>query len=201
MIELVFGESPAGALKLAKSIKQGERLSGAIAVLGGTKKEQREVKKLRNWPGMTMEGSSRDVEALTLTLDIGDISDMDTGMNKRKKLLDGLFADFPEVSDEIWKTSQYALTRIQEARTTLEHIRMWICTSDPVEVCGMYFVCHLMLESQTPLSVVRVPKQIEKDNSIVYYRSIGEIAAEEFGAFTEYEEHPYSGLVKQRSEK
>jgi hypothetical protein len=27
MIELAFGESPAGALKLAKSMKQGERLN------------------------------------------------------------------------------------------------------------------------------------------------------------------------------
>lgn len=31
MIELAFGESPAGALKLAKSMKQGERLVGAVA--------------------------------------------------------------------------------------------------------------------------------------------------------------------------
>lgn len=35
MIKLAFGESPAGALKLAKSMKQGDRLTGAIAVLGG----------------------------------------------------------------------------------------------------------------------------------------------------------------------
>ncbi|WP_125989381.1 hypothetical protein [Halocella sp. SP3-1] len=135
-----------------------------------------------------MEGTSKDVEALTLALDIGDISDMDIGINKRKKLFDGLFADFPGVSDEIWKTNQHALTRIQEARTTLEHIRMWICTSDPVEICSLYFISRLMVDALTLLSVVCVPKQIEKDNSIVYYRSTGEIAAEEFGAFTEYEE-------------
>jgi hypothetical protein len=45
MIELAFGESPAGALKLAKSMKQGERLNGAIVVIGGTRKEQCEAKK------------------------------------------------------------------------------------------------------------------------------------------------------------
>lgn len=95
MIELAFGESPAGALKLAKSMKQGDRLNGAIGVIGGTRKEQREAKKPRNWSGITMEGSSKDVEALTLALDIGDISDMDTGMNTRKKLLDDLFKAFP----------------------------------------------------------------------------------------------------------
>ena len=52
---------------------------------------------------MTMEGSSKDVEALTLALDIGDVSNMDTDTNARKKTLDGLFADFHGVSDEIWK--------------------------------------------------------------------------------------------------
>lgn len=195
MIELAFGESPAGALKLAKSMKQGERLVGAVAVFGGTKEEQREAKKPRIWSGMTMEGSSKDVEALTLALDIGDISDMDTGMNIRKKTIDGLFAGFPGVSDTIWETNQHALNRIQEARSTQEHIRMWICSSNPAEVCSLYFVCHLMLDSQTSLSVVRVPEQIEGDNCIISYKSTGEVNPEELGAFTKYEE-PISELQR-----
>lgn len=188
MIELAFGESPAGALKLAKSMKQGERLSGGAAVFGGTKNEQSEAVKSRNWSGITMDGSPRDVVALTLALDIGDISDMDTDMDKRKKSLDYLFADFPGVSDEMWKTNQYALMRLQEAKISLEPIRMWISTSDPVEMCGTYFVCHFMAESRTPLSIVSIPKLIEKNNRIMCYHSTGEVEAEEFGAFTEYEE-------------
>jgi len=74
-----------------------------------------------------------------------------------KKLLDDLFADFTGVSDGIWKTNQHALNKIQEAISTLEPIRMWISTSDLIEMCGLYFICHLMLESHTPLSAVRVP--------------------------------------------
>jgi len=188
MIELAFGESPAGGLKLAKSMKQGERLNGAIAVFGGTRKEQREAKKPRNWSGITMEGSSQDVVALTLALDIGDISDMDIGMDARKKLLDELFADFPGASDEIWKTNQHTLARLQEAKTTLEPIRMWVCAGNPAEMCGLYFVCRFMVDSQTPLSVVRVPEQIENDNGIINYRNTGEINPEAFGFFTEDEE-------------
>lgn len=188
MIELAFGESPAGALKLAKTMKQGDHLTGAIAVLGGSKKEQREAKKPRKWSGLPMEGSSKDVEALTLALDIGDISDMNTGMNARKKLFDNLFADFPGVSNGIWKTNQHALNKIQESRSTLEPIRIWISTSDPAETCGLYFICHFMLDSQTPLSVVHVPIQMEKDNSLITYRSTGEIPAEELGALIKYEE-------------
>lgn len=200
MIELAFGESAAGALKLAKSMKQGDRLNGAISVIGGTRKEQCEAMKPRNWSGITMGGSSRDVEALTLALDIGDISDMDTDMNARKKLLDELFADFRGVSNKIWETNQHTLTRLQEAKTTLEPVRMWNCVSNPAELCGFYFVCRLMVNAQTPLSVVRVPEKIEKDNSIISYSSTGEINAEAFGAFTKYEE-PISELQRRACTK
>lgn len=188
MIELVFGESPAGALKMAKSRKPGESLGGAAAVFGGTEKEKREAIKPHNWTGMEMEGSSTDVITLTLELDIGDISDMDIDINKREKLLEGLFLDFPGAFDRMWKLNQHALMRLQEAKTSLEPVRMWVSTSDPAEMCGMYFICHLMSDSQTPLSVVYIPKLIEKDNRIIWYRSTGEVEAEELGAFTEYEE-------------
>lgn len=187
MIELAFGESAAGALKLAKSMKHGEPLNASTAVIGGTSKEQREVSKPRYWSGITMGGSPKDVAALTLALDIGDISDMDTGMNACKKSLDELFAHFPGASDGIWKTNQHTLTRLQDAKATLEPVRMWICVSNPAELCGLYFVCHLMVDAPVPLSVVRVPEQIEKDNSIISYRNTGEIIPEVLGALTKYE--------------
>ena len=93
------------------------------------------------------------------------------------------------------ETNQHALARIKEVRSTLKPIRMWICTSDPVEMCGLYFVCHLMVDALTPLSVVCAPIQIEKDNRIIRYRSTGDIAPEDFGAFTEYEK-PISELQR-----
>jgi hypothetical protein len=195
MIELVFGESTAGLLKLAKSLKQGDLINGAIASIGRNRKEQHEAKTPCYWSGITMGGSSTDVQALTLALDIGDISDMDTDMNARKKILDYMFENFSGASAAIRETNQHTLTRLQEAKATLEPVRIWICSSDPEELCGLYFVCGLMVDAQTPLSVVRVPEQIEKDNCIISYRSTGEITPEAFGAFTEYEE-PISVLQR-----
>lgn len=195
MIELAFGESPAGGLKLAKSRKPGEYLGGPAAVFGGTENEQYEAMKPRNWSGMAMEGTSGDVAALTLALDMGDISDMNADMDKRKKLLDSLFGDCQGVSEGMWKINQHALRRLQESKISLEPVRMWVSTSDPAEMCGLYFACHLMSDSQTPLSVVYIPKLIEKDNRIICYRSTGEVEAEEFGAFTKYEE-PISELQR-----
>ena len=195
MIELAFNESTAGGLKMAKSMKQGELLQGPVAAFGGTRKERREAKKPSVWTGITMEGTSKDVAALTLSLDIGDISDMKTSMDGRKKLLHDLFANYPGVSDEIWESNQHTLKRLNQAKETLEPVRMWICASDPAELCGLYFVCREMADTQTPLSVVRVPVQIEKDNSIVSYRNTGDINPEELGKYTEYEE-PISVLQR-----
>ena len=196
MIELAFNESAAGALKMAKSTKQGDVLNGVIAVFGGTKKERCEARKPRVWSGVTMEGDSRDVAVLTLALDIGDISDTVGGMAGRKKTLDSLFWDYPGVSDEIWESNQSSLSRLEEAKTKLEPVRMWICAGNPAELCGLYFVCRLMFDSAAPLSVVRVPEMIEKTDSIVSYRSSADINPEDIGRYAIAYEEPVSELQR-----
>jgi hypothetical protein len=66
MIELAFGESPAGGLKLVKSMKQGDRLDSMNAVIGCSRRGHPETRKPHIWSGITMGGSSKDVEALSL---------------------------------------------------------------------------------------------------------------------------------------
>lgn len=139
-----------------------------------------------------MEGS-RDVAALSLALDMGDISDMDGGMAGRQKLLDCLYAEYPGVSGEIWNTTRAALQRLLETKTSPEPVRMWIGNGNPAELCGLYFVCHLLKDTVLPLSVVRIPEQIETESSIVSYRNTGEIHPEAFRQYTKFEE-PISEL-------
>lgn len=188
MIELAFGESTAGALKLAKSMKHGARINGAVGVIGGTAKERRAVRKPRYWEGMTMEGEPSDVAALPLALDIGDLSDLDADMRARKEVLDALFAHFPDASDALWQTNRNTLHRLAAAKATLEPVRMWISEHDPAELCGFYFVCHLMAAAETPVSVVRVPIEIERDGAIIRYRNTGELCPEAFGGMVGLEE-------------
>ena len=187
MIELAFNESAAGALKMAKSMKQGEILQGAVAVFGGTIEERRKAKKPHAWTGIMMKGTSKDVAALTIALDIGDILDIETSIDGRKRLLDDLFFEYPGVTDEIWKTNQHTLARLQAAKETLEPVRMWIRENDPAELCGLYFICREMADTQTPLLVVCVPAEIENDCSIVNYRNTGDINSEDLGKYTGYE--------------
>jgi len=188
MIELAFGESPAGALKFAKSMKNGDKMCGPIAIIGDNGHKHRKENAVQFWAGESIDGNSNDVVALTLALDIGDISDMGTELTARKKVLDILFGDYAGVADEILKTNQHALNRLQEAKSTREPIRMWLSIGDPAELCGLYFICHLMRKSDTPLFVIRIPALTVQEDCVICYRSMGEVPSEQFGAFVKYEE-------------
>jgi hypothetical protein len=188
MIELAFGEGAAGALKYAKSMKHGEIVTGSTAIIGDDSPKWRLENAVQFWTGETMDGNAGDVAALTLALDIGDISGMQNDIGTRKKTLDMLFGDFPGVTDEIWETDQHALSRLHEAEATCEPVRIWLSSSDPAELCGLYFVCKLMEKNKTPLFVVSVPIQTEQGDCVVLYRSTGEIPADQLGAFVKNEE-------------
>ncbi len=185
MIELAFSESLGGSLKFAKSMKPGKLLNGPIAVFGGTKQEQREAKRRRYWTGTPLGGSSRDVEAMTLALDIGDISDCredaQCDLRSRISVLCDLFGDFPGVPEQLWRTNEHALARIREAGSTLEPIRLWVSPHSPAELCGLYYTCHLTLNLPIPLYVVYAPSETEKGDCVVSYRSAGEMPPEELG--------------------
>ncbi len=184
MIELAFGESIAGSLKFAKSMKQGERMQGATAVIGGTAKERaklkRELKQPRFWTGETMEGSSRDVAALELELDIGDISGSQTGTGVRREALETLFGAYPDVPEALWETSMKALARLDDAKVTGEPVRLWLSEISPAEQCALRFVCCRMEGAEVPLSVVWLPRQTEneEERTVTHYRGSGDFPPE-----------------------
>lgn len=166
MIELAFSDSAAGSLKMTKK-KAGDPLADA-----------------------------GDVAGLSLFLEIGDISDMDTGMSGRNKMLDELFGKYPGVSGEIWDANKSTLARLEKVKTTQESVRMWICEGNPSELCGFYFICHMMADVGTSLYVVRIPEQIENDSGIVSYRNMAEIRPEELIKYAKYE-MPVSVMQRQ----
>ena len=188
MIDLVFSDSTAGSLKCAKSMKPGAAIIGAFAIIGGTPEEREEAIKPRVWSGAAMEGSSKDVFPLTLALDVGDLSDMDDSMTSRIRVLELLLGDYEDIPQTLHQSNQRTFARLRNAAITLEPVRMWVSMSDPAEVCGLYYICHFMRASKLPLSVVRIPREKEKGNAVVSYRSTGEIPPEEFGTLAANEE-------------
>ena len=189
MIELVFGDSTAGALKYAKSMKHGAKTGGAHLVSGIIDENgcYPAMTKDPIWRGLDIAGGSEDVAPLSLYLDIGGINE---GLSGRKAILDMLFDGFSGyagVADEMWKTNELTLARLEEAKKSHDKIRIWLCESDPAEMCGLCFVCDLLSGSDTPVSVIRIPRRLDKDGSIINYRSTGEVDAEMFGGFADME--------------
>ena len=185
MINLVFGDSAAGALKYAKSMKHGAKTKGAAAIgfIGSTESELPDMQTPDTWQGLDIEGGAEDVASLDMALDIGDISG---GISSRKAVLNMLFSGFSGyegVADDMWRSNERTLSRLEEAKKTHDKIRIWLCEDDPAELCGLCFVCSLLEGSGAAVSVIRLPRRIEKEGTVTSYRNTGEASAEILGSF------------------
>lgn len=197
MIELVFGESAAASLKEAKAFKKGA-IPGAIATVGGRRgRKDKEPPKPPRWIGVALDGNPKDVEALPLALDYGDISRSIPGLTGRQEVLEELYFHPAGVSKSIWETAKHALSRLEKAKITGEPVRAWISRQSPEEMCGLHFLCSLMHGSSLPLSVVWIPDEVSlKDGELTTFRSTNEIDPKHFGAFAEAFEEPLSDVQR-----
>ncbi len=185
MIELTFHDSVAGVLKYAKSMKHGEISLGGASVIIDESGCRPITPKPKKWQGLDMEGSPADVTSLFLALDIGNLSG---NLPDRGDVLSMLFDDhFPGVSDGMMQINETALSRIRLAAKSGDKIRAWLSDTDPSELCGLYFLCDLLEGSKAELSVVWIPKSVEKEGTVINYRSTGEVDAEMYGSFVNLE--------------
>ena len=197
MIELVFGESALATLKEAKSFKKGA-VPGAIATIGGRRgRKDKEPPKPPRWTGASLDGNPKDVEALPLALDYGDISRSIPGLTGRQEVLEELYFHPAGASKSIWETAKHALSRLEKAKITGEPVRAWVSRQSPEEMCGLHFLCSLMHGSSLPLSVVWIPHEISlREGELTRFRSTNEIDAKYFGAFADAFEEPLSDVQR-----
>lgn len=163
MLELVFNDSAAGALKSAK------------------------ISKSTVWTEKFLSGSGKNIASLMLELDIGSLEGISSDISVRKNVLDELYGIFPGVVEGIWKNNMVAIKRLEKAKATKEPIRMWISDNNPSEMCGFLFVCCYFRKEETPLSVVFIPSHVQKGNTITYYRNTAEVPAEKFKSMLGHE--------------
>lgn len=165
MIEVLFGESEAGAMEAAKH--QGSR------------------------KGKQLEGTADEVICLALMLDMGDLSE-DVCSAYRKEFIyamydQGQWGKDPEAAQELKEAGAVYCRerkRLIQYLEAGEEIRIWYSKS-AYAMCGLYDVCHLLLEYPNRVFLVALPEDREEGNRIVSYQNWGEIAAEEFAWFVE----------------
>ncbi len=152
MIEMVFGDSACGSLKLAQHAGEGV-IGGAVSVIlthedgaaPTTEQElrdaqrQAELEQRREWEtAAPMGGDPRDVYGFSLALSVGDIAGDILGDARRDVLsaLNGVFPHGGEVADTLLRDAQDNMRTVFARAAQGEAVRIWY-SDQPDEHCGL----------------------------------------------------------------
>lgn len=209
MIEIVFGDSACGSLKMAQSFGKGEYANGGASSIGviishedGRKPNKEEIEAVRReyeererlaWESaVPMGGSSSDIYGFWLVLSMGDISENQFD-DKRMKIFERIFNNFPD-GDGLWnaqkilKRANENLKTIRERITEGESVRIWY-SNQPDEMCGLYWFMHRLHQWNMPdikPCIVKLPEWEEyADGTIVRRTNWGEVSPGEWHRYVE----------------
>lgn len=188
MIEILFGDSEAAAMKVAKNKIVVGRVNGPTAIWAAGKKTP-PPKPFTGW----VEGTAEEVVCLGFMLDVGDIKESVDSLY-RKNLIYSMYVQNQweqdeEMEEELKKAADgyvKELLRLKKFLDNGEKIRIWYSDA-PYSRCGFYHLCQILKTYENEIRVVRLPEYIVRENSIVAYKNWGEVAAEEFAGFLSYE--------------
>ncbi|MCI9142395.1 MAG: DUF1835 domain-containing protein [Lachnospiraceae bacterium] len=191
MIEILFHEGEAAAMKVAKSMATKHTISiktvngsdGPTSVWSVGKKKLTK-KEFSRW----LPGTSEEVVCLGLMLDIGDIKEPLDNQCRIDRIYSlysqarGTAAytdtDFRRIADE----SANEMARLKEYLEKGEAIRIWFSDA-PYSRCGFYSLCAMLQKYENEIHTIKLPEYSVRTNSIVMHKDWGEVAAEEFAAF------------------
>jgi len=173
MIEVLFGDSEAGAMKAAKNTIIKGKVDGPTSVWIDGKKKPPEREHC-GW----IEGTPEEVICLGFLLDIGDIRE-GVDSEYRKQLVSPIYAQEQGQDEKMERLKAY----LEDGMA----IRVWYSDA-PYSRCGFYHLCSILQKYQNEVSVVKMPEyRVRADHSIVSHKNWGEVAAEEFAGFLDCE--------------
>jgi hypothetical protein len=186
MIEVMFGDSEGGAMKMAKNYKKPDFNNGSIGWFG-KKPSKEEFDKM--FEGKAVGGNSSEVVCLPFMLDIGDIN-MPIDSEYRKNLIMEMYTingrdDISTIKalEEAWDKYLKEIERLKNYASKGDELRLWYSNA-PYSLCGFYYVCNLLKEYNCKISVIKLPPYMQlSDNEIQFYTSWNEINAGKFYKF------------------
>lgn len=184
MIEVLFGDSEAASMKVAKNKVISIVSDGPTATFCAGKKKPPTVENA-GW----VEGTSKEVICLSFMLDIGDIK-QDVDSEYRKNLIysmldQGQWGEDSEIETELKKAADVYIRELERLKKFLEDgedIRIWYSRS-AYSLCGLYYVCGLLKNYQNKIFLIELPEYRVLKNVVFSYGDWGEIAAGEFALF------------------
>lgn len=186
MIEVMFGESEGGAMKVGKNYRKPDFNSGTIAWFG-EKPSKEKFDKM--FDGKAVGGNSSEVVCIPFILDIGDIT-VPIDSEYRKNLILDLytmngFGDENTLKslEDAWGKYLNEIERLKNYALHGECIRLWYSNA-PYSLCGFYYACNLLKEYDCRISAIKLPQHmLLSDHEIQFYSSWGEIDAGKFYKF------------------
>lgn len=213
MIEVVFGRSAGGSLKVAQHFGKGKYPGSAVSVflahpdgrqpseveLEAAKREY--IRKDREaWEkAVPLGGNSGDVFCFDLALSVGDISEAEIG-EKRQQVLEKLYSDFPEGKDYVRDLMEEEnLDKIAARMAGGESVRIWY-SDQPDEYCGLYWFLfqlqHRKIECDS-ITLVKLPDREYRDgNTMIKKCSWGDVSAEEWHRYLPLQEEEPAVFIR-----
>ena len=199
MVEVVFGDSAAGSLKLAQSYGKGPYRSGVIGVILLHKdgreatgaeieaaRQEAEAREKAAWESaVPLGGSAADVFAFPLALSVGDIAEESVGSRRIDALL-RLASIYPEgtvpAAAEICAKAAANLAKIQARLRAGESIRIWYSQQSD-EMCGLHWVAAQLAAWQIPAGQVVLMRLPDWPDGAEHSTSWGDVAPGQWGRF------------------
>lgn len=206
MIEILFGESEAASMKVAKNTKNSkvrilkkveiystvegeETADGPTAWIGNPPSERKRTGRIE-W----IEGKASEVICLGFMLDIGDIQ-KEVDSQYRQNMIYSMYAQnqWDQSSEMIEELKQVGEQYRKEWDKLIEYlenretIRIWYSDS-PYSLCGFYWLCYALRKYENDIFTVKFPKYRQlSEHMITSYNGWGEVPAEELSQFLTYQ--------------
>ena len=203
MIDLVFGDSALGSLKVAQHYGEGEyQCSFGVIVTSfdGGKAGEKEIEQARleferkdrsSWEkAVPMGGDPADIYGFGLELSIGDISENVPGV-ERLKALEWLYSIYPndegeEAAGTLQGSVKSTLDEIFSRMDRGEDLRIWH-SSNPDEACGLHWFMDRLYQMGRPygqIYLVELPRwEVDESGDITQKNSWGEVGPSEWAQY------------------
>jgi len=189
MIELIFSDSGAASLGIAKSTGDKSSICSVEISTDGEGNETMNTFAPEPYTGPTIDGDISDIAAIWLMGDVGDISvlpDWNSRLKIMRDISDAHAMETDEWVDQEGERAGALVQRLQKAAHGGEPVRIW-WSDIPHETCGYYWAMSILKEAAGAITSIKAPRLWPNSDGFTIVKGTGELKPEDFCSLLQYE--------------